>query len=102
MSTIGAEYHRRHYAKHREEVKRKALAYQQANRERLREYKSTLRCSQCGFDHPAALDFHHRDPAQKSFAIGSAVANGKSWATILAEIAKCDVLCRNCHAVLHF
>lgn len=54
-------------------------------------------CAVCGYDrHPRALEFHHLDPATKSFGIGG----GNSWslATARAEAAKCVLLCGNCHA----
>jgi hypothetical protein len=74
--------------------------WQQKQRERLRAYKETLRCVRCGFDHPAALDFHHRDPAEKKFGVAQGALK-YAWSTLLAEIAKCDVLCSNCHRIEH-
>jgi hypothetical protein len=57
----------------------------------------------CGEEHPAALDFHHRNPKEKRFNISVAVAHRDiPDDEIRAEIAKCDVLCRNCHAKLHW
>lgn len=54
----------------------------------------------CGYDaHPAALEFHHKDPSLKSFEI-NIVAN-KAWESIKAEILKCELLCSNCHRVEH-
>ena len=46
------------------------------------------------------LDHHHRDPATKSFNITGA-AFGKGLAALTAEIAKCVVLCANCHRLVH-
>jgi hypothetical protein len=46
--------------------------------------------------------FHHRDREEKSFTISNAVLRGTSIKTILIEIKKCDVLCENCHAKLHW
>lgn len=63
-------------------------------------YKSTLKCVRCGENHPACLDFHHRDPTQKK-DISQMVRNGTSLDLIKVEIAKCDVLCKNCHTKLH-
>lgn len=58
------------------------------------------KCKQCGFTgHPAAFDFHHRDPATKSFSIGNA-ANIR-WTRLVQELDKCDLLCRNCHSIIH-
>ncbi len=56
-------------------------------------------CLHCGFDgHPAAFDFHHRDPTQKDFMISSANAG---WERLKTELDKCDLLCANCHRVVH-
>jgi hypothetical protein len=96
-----SEYHRRHYAKHRDEVIRKARERRQVVQSRLAVEKSRRACERCGFSHPAALDFHHRDPSRKSFAIATGPALGKSWETIVEEIAKCEVLCANCHRIEH-
>lgn len=52
-------------------------------------------CADCGESDPVVLDFHHRDPSQKLFNIGT--ARGKSVPKVVAEIAKCDVVCANCH-----
>jgi hypothetical protein len=54
-------------------------------------------CQKCGYDRcVAALDFHHRDPSQKLFKVSQKM--GSSYVTLVAEIEKCDLLCRNCHA----
>jgi hypothetical protein len=66
----------------------------------LRDYKSGLSCILCGFSHPDALDFHHRDPAQKEMEV-SKTTRGWSIERIKKEIDKCDVLCANCHRILH-
>lgn len=55
-------------------------------------------CSLCGYDRsPAALQFHHLDPEQKAFGLGS---NGvtRSLARSRVEALKCVLLCANCHA----
>ena len=67
----------------------------------LTEVKSSLLCLRCGEDEPVCLDFHHRNSTEKDFVIGDAVRLGYSKKRILAEIAKCDVLCANCHRKLH-
>ena len=63
-----------------------------------------MKCQRCGFDkHPAALEFHHRDPQVKVFNVSAAVTAPKKypWPLILAELAKCDVICANCHKIEH-
>ena len=41
------------------------------------------------------MDFDHRDPSKKSFTISRAML--KSRQALLTEVAKCDVVCANCH-----
>jgi transposase len=55
-------------------------------------------CRLCGYDRcPAALHFHHVHPATKSFHL-SMQGVGRSIAAARAEMAKCILLCANCHA----
>ena len=69
----------------------------------LRNYKKTLKCQECGENHPACLDFHHRNEKDKIDAI-SKVIHCKGWGKelILEETSKCDILCANCHRKLHY
>jgi hypothetical protein len=67
----------------------------------LAEIKSSLRCRDCGMDHPACLVFHHTDPTTKDLAVAEAIRRGFSRARILNEISKCVVICANCHLKLH-
>lgn len=70
--------------------------------------KTQAGCTYCGFNaHPSALDFDHLDQATKyRTRNGRAVtvaemAKGARYSlrTILAEIAKCRILCANCHRI---
>ena len=55
-------------------------------------------CTDCGGRFPTVcMQFDHRDPAEKLFAISQ--ASQRSRAAVVAEIAKCDLVCSNCHAV---
>ena len=67
----------------------------------FRDLKSRLKCEKCGVKDFECLDFHHRDPATKEFAITEAVRMGYAQDRIVAEIDKCDVLCTNCHIRQH-
>lgn len=54
-------------------------------------------CQLCGYDACiAALHFHHRDPTQKSFALGRGMALALD--ALRDEAGKCVLLCSNCHA----
>ena len=63
--------------------------------------KAESACIECGEDHPACLDFHHRDPATKFFPVSNAPTRKVSIARLQKEIDKCDILCSNCHRKLH-
>jgi hypothetical protein len=65
-------------------------------REWIRSIKSKLQCVSCGESDPDCLDFHHVDPNEKLRAI-SAMIDDYSKEAIEAEMAKCIVLCSNCH-----
>lgn len=57
-------------------------------------------CVRCGESHPSCLDFHHRDRATKDADIATMRRFGLS--RLVDEIAKCDVLCANCHRKFHY
>jgi hypothetical protein len=64
------------------------------------ELKSQLVCKRCGEDHPACMVFHHSDPTRKEITIAEAAMRW-SRERLVQEIAKCEVLCANCHIKLH-
>lgn len=60
------------------------------------EYKGGA-CSRCGYDRcPDALEFHHLDPAEKDFGVGTS-GHCRSWERVKAELDKCIMVCSNCH-----
>ena len=71
-------------------------------KEWLESYKSNLKCEICSEDHPATIQFHHKDPQEKEIEISKTVNQGWSKERILSEIDKCQVLCANCHFKLHY
>jgi hypothetical protein len=80
----------------------KTYRYQKKRRRLLKAQLVTQRgshCSDCSYSGPAAaFDFHHRDPAAKSFAIGTFSG---PWEVLLSEAERCDMLCANCHRLRH-
>ena len=67
--------------------------------ELLRELRR-VPCADCGGVYkPYQMDFDHRDPASKSFNVMTGRAMLMSTAKVLAEVAKCEILCVNCHRV---
>ncbi len=58
-------------------------------------------CRGCGLAEPVdALEFHHLDATEKDFGI-SVDGIPRSWARIRSELAKCVLLCANCHRETH-
>lgn len=95
------EYMKEWHQKHKERRRQKNRDRIRSLREWLQDYKSTLQCEDCGFAHPAALDFHH-DGDDKDDSVAGLVNRKCSKERILAEIKKCKVLCSNCHRIFHF
>lgn len=67
----------------------------------VREYKQARGCSRCPEKDYRCLDFHHRNPEEKSFAISKGLSDKLALHTLMKEIEKCDLLCRNCHIKLN-
>lgn len=62
--------------------------------------RDEMECLECGEERPPALDFHH--PGTKERSVSEMVNDGYSTASIREEIAKCLVLCANCHRREHY
>lgn len=73
-----------------------------ASRRRLQGIVNDLKrkpCVDCGGEFPpVAMDFDHRDGEQKIGNISLLVNQGSEHA-LMKEIAKCDLVCSNCHRV---
>ena len=61
------------------------------------EYTQKHPCLKCGEDDPVVLEFDHRDRATKLFTVSEACSRKLPLKALEAEMAKCDVLCANCH-----
>ena len=60
-------------------------------------------CKNCGYNiNSAVLQFHHRDPENKTFNLDSRKLSNTEWSSILSELDKCELLCSNCHIELHY
>jgi hypothetical protein len=68
------------------------------------EYRGGMKCSRCGFNEPIpdCYAFHHRDPSKKDPNWAKMKTNNSSWEVVKAELDKCDVLCHNCHSIVHY
>lgn len=96
-----AEYSRAYYERNRKDVIQKINKNKRANRAWFAAYKKTLSCTDCGQNHPATLDFHHVIHDKNHRKVNDLVSDGHAKARIILEIAKCVVLCANCHRIHH-
>jgi L-lysine 2,3-aminomutase len=54
-------------------------------------------CGDCGGRFPpCSMDFDHLDPAKKHSRVPALIGRAGDD-RILAEVAKCDIVCANCH-----
>jgi hypothetical protein len=91
-------YGRVHYSKNKElYIDRNERAHA-----RLLEFLHSLKrgpCMDCGGTfHPCAMDFDHRDSKEKVSNV-SELFSRVSRRKLLEEVAKCDLVCANCHRV---
>jgi hypothetical protein len=93
-----AAYKREHYAANRERYianahrRKQAIALERAAL--LIEFFRERPCIDCGESDPMVLEFDHL--ADKRFNIAKGLRT-HSWQAVLDEIAKCEVVCANCH-----
>ena len=92
------EYGREHYVANKKRyIAQTRIRNDRRFRERvlfLLDYFKSHPCRDCGETDPVVLEFDHlRD---KEFEIASGI-HYRAWSAVLAEIAKCDVVCANCH-----
>jgi hypothetical protein len=65
------------------------------NRAELLKYLASHPCVDCGETDPVVLEFDHlRD---KTHEVPALATMGVSWARVMREIDKCEVVCCNCH-----
>jgi hypothetical protein len=93
-----AAYKREHYLRNKQRYVDQAHVRKQAlyleRTKYLIAYFATHPCADCGETDPVVLEFDHL--GDKEFDIGHALPY-RSWQSILREMEKCDVVCRNCH-----
>lgn len=55
-------------------------------------------CMDCqGYFNPWQMQFDHKPGTIKKYDIGSMCSRASSVKNLLSEIAKCDIVCSNCH-----
>lgn len=99
------EHARRSYlaakAAHPEVLQKRVRENAQRHRAWVASLKISKACVDCGLvctqENYAAFDWDHRPGEAKCFALSRCP---RDKVRVLAEIAKCDLRCKNCHAVI--
>ena len=90
------EAQRRSYLKNIEKNKEKNKTYRENVRDYLRKQKESNPCMDCGIKYPYyIMEYDHtEDNKVKSV---SWLASSGTMSQVIEEIAKCDLVCSNCH-----
>lgn len=87
---------KKHYEANKQYYLDKAKRNKRLVRDKVRAAKE-VPCTDCGVQYPwYVMDFDHKPEFEKSFEMNQAFQT-RGWSKIQAEIAKCDVVCSNCH-----
>lgn len=95
---------KRHYENNKEYYQKKArrneVKYKQEFEELMRVVKD-VPCMDCEREfHSCQMDFDHREGEDKKYNVSD--MKGMSLLEVKKEIAKCDVVCSNCHRMRTF
>lgn len=86
-----------HYKKNTKAYIARAVSQQKEVQELVRFIKEEASCSVCGDSHWWRLAFHHVDPQEKDIEVSKI----KSLPALKTELAKCIIVCHNCHSDIH-
>lgn len=87
--------------KYWEDNKASLKEYNRMSRSAKREFVNGLKtnCVKCGESRKYIIDFHHKNPSEKTFEISDIFR--RSEEEVINEVKKCVCLCRNCHGEFH-
>lgn len=97
VNAYNKEYYAQNKARYIEKARRRNAQQRQILKSIIEEAKSRP-CTDCGVQYPPwIMDFDHIDGAIKTDNIADMGRWAMSEETLLREIAKCEVVCANCH-----
>jgi hypothetical protein len=95
------ERSRRHYVREKstyiERNRRRRPLERRAAAAAVLQYLREHACVRSGESDPVLLEFNHLEPESKLANISDLIRERASRGQLAAEIAKCEVLCANCH-----
>lgn len=94
-------YHKRWYQGVKEKVQQRVYAGKSSRRRLAQAFIAAAKarpCVDCGGRFPShVMDLDHLDRSIKKMNISMMVSHGFAVEAIAAELAKCEVVCANCH-----
>lgn len=95
------EYQRKWYAQHANRIQQnRAVKRCRDNNEAWLAAMKSKPCTDCGNTYPPeCMDYDHLPQHEKTTEVSAMVHNTFSRRRILEEIAKCELVCSNCHRV---
>lgn len=90
------QYHRDNWDRHMGQIRSRRKRVRQENQAKLWAYLASHPCVDCGMADPRVLDFDHLRDKRGNI---SRLRYSYDWVVVEAEIAKCEVVCANCHRI---
>jgi 5-methylcytosine-specific restriction endonuclease McrA len=94
---VQCRYYDRNTKSERVRTRRRQKGVRARTHELVLQYLEAHPCVNCGEDDTVVLQFHHVRGTRRD-NVGPLVGDGYEWPVIEEEIAKCIVLCANCHS----
>ena len=92
-----AHRHRGYYASNKEYYVAKRQRLREKHRHEIQRLKDKP-CADCGGRFPYyVMDFDHLPGFEKKEGVANMRHRTASWKAVLEEIAKCELVCSNCH-----
>lgn len=89
------EYDREYWHKNKKKHRKARKERIRKNKVWVYKYFESHPCTDCGESDPVVLEFDHQ--GDKEHGISTMVGEAYALSTIKKEIAKCEVVCANCH-----
>lgn len=93
------EYYASNKEHHRSVVMANTVVRLDKVRDAVVDYLKLHPCVDCGASDIRVLEFDHLPGFDKVMEVSRMIASGSGLERIFQEIAKCEVRCRNCHAI---
>jgi hypothetical protein len=91
------EYRRQHYLDNKQKYIDKSAKIRIQNKIKFYEWLSKQECADCGNSDTRVLEFDH--VRGKKLGVVSVMIGHVSKKRLLEEIAKCEIVCANCHRI---